>query len=127
MALKDIIELEFADNPSRLLKELGLQTKLFKKIKENILTRLMARPELEIIVLEFRRDGMYFGEIKYGNTEHYQQTQAERGHSARITRRRDQSRLAESEISGDDGDSNGEDNESGWSLESLLRRQLGKK
>ena len=126
MAIRDCVELDFAENPSRLLRELGLQTKQFESIKTNILTRLISRPELEIIVLEFRRGGLYYGEVFYGDTERYKQAQASRSHSARSTRRRDSDRPTEPEIDRDDGDSDSE-GDGGWSLESLLRRQFGKK
>ena len=127
MALRDVIELDFEEDPSRLLEQLGLKTNQFEATKSNILTRLMARPELAMIVLEFRRDGMFLGEIKYGDKEHYTDARKKRGEALGRAARRDQDRLKESEVGGDDGILDDPPDRSGWSLEQLLRRAIGGK
>ncbi len=121
---KYIVKLEFEKDPSQLLKALGLRTNAFKKVKENILTRLMGRPDLEIIVLEFQRSGLFYGEISYGDRERYREAQKVRSNAARSARRRDQDRLEESEASGDDGVSDGTPDKPGRTLEQLLRSQI---
>ena len=121
MALKDCVELEFAENPSRLLEELGLQTKQFEATKSNILTRLIGRPDLAMIVLEFRRGGMYYGEVQYNDTERYRQARNERSKIIGQSSRRDSNRPAEPATGGDDGVLDGSSGDSGWSLEQLLR------
>jgi len=123
MALKDCVELEFAENPSRLLEELGLQTKQFEATKSNILTRLIGRPDLAMIVLEFRRGGMYYGEVQYNDTERYRQARTRRSEIIGQSARRDQDRPKEPEAGGDDGVSDGSTSD-GWSLEQLLSSQL---
>jgi hypothetical protein len=122
MALKYAIELEFEKDPARVLKELGLKTKQFQKIKENILTRLMAHPELTMIVLEFRREGMFLGEIRQNEYEHYTEARKQRSEDIGRASRRDQDRLEEPEVSGDDGSDDGKTSSGGRVLESLLRR-----
>jgi len=123
VAVRDCVELEFGENPSRLLEELGLQTKQFKKIKENILTRLISRPNLCMIVLEFRRDGLFYGEVEQNDTEHYRQTRKSRSEAIGRTRGRDQGGLEEPEAGRDDGIPDREASD-GWSLEQLLSDRL---
>ena len=123
MAVRDCVELEFAENPSRLLEELGLQTKQFEATKSNILTRLAGRPDLAMIVLEFRRGGMYYGEVTYDERKYYAETRKQRGEALGRARRRDSNRPTESEVGGDDGVSDGSSGD-GWSLERLLRSKL---
>ncbi len=127
MAIRDCIELEFEGNPSRLLKELGLQTGQFKKIKENILTRLISRPNLAMIVLEFRRAGLFYGEVSYGDTERYQQARKCRGEAIGRAARRDSSGLEEPEVGGDDGVYDSAADQPGRSLEQLLRGQIARR
>lgn len=124
MAVRDCIELEFTGNPSRLLGELGLQTRQFKKIKENILTRLISRPNLAMIVLEFRREGLFYGEVQFNDTEHYTEARKRRSEAIGRAAGRDQDRLAEQEVGGDDGVSDSAADRSGRGLESLLRARL---
>ena len=79
MAFRDIVELNLEDNPAQLLRALGLASKQFEKVKQNIMIRIISRPEIQMIVLEFRRgEGLYYGEIKRGDTESYRQTQEQR-------------------------------------------------
>ncbi len=116
-----VVKLKFEDDPSKLLKALGLRTSAFRKVKQNILTRLMGRPDIEIIVLEFNRTGLYYGEISYGDTARYKQAQIERSNTARLARRRDQVRLEEQKAGRDDGIPDREDDQPGRTLEQLLR------
>ena len=125
MAVRDCIELEFVKDPSRLLEELGLKTKQFETTKSNILTRLAGRPEIQIIVLEFQRSGLYYGEVTYGKSEHYRQTRTQRGEALGRAARRDSNRLEEPTVGGDDGVLDGSSGD-GWSLEQLLSTQLAK-
>ena len=124
---KYFVELEFESDPTRLLAELGLRTKQFQRVKENILTRLVARPEISMIVLEFQPSGMYYGEVKYGERERYTEARKRRSEAIGRAARRDQSGPEESAIDGDDGVSDGETDRSGWGLESVLRRQIARR
>ena len=123
MALQAVIELDFEKDPSRLLEELGLTTKQFEATKSNILTRLVGRPDLAMIVLEFRRGGMYYGEVTYDERKYYAETRKQRGEALGRARGRDSNRPTESEVGGDDGVLNREASD-GWSLERLLRSKL---
>ncbi len=113
------IRLDFGRDPSQLLKVLGLRTKAFLKVKENIFTRIAGNPQIEVIVLEFNRGGMFYGEIT--DTEHYREAQELRSNSARLARQRDSDRPEEPEASRDDGIRDGEDDQPGRTLEQLLR------
>ncbi len=119
-----VVKLKFEKDPSQLLKALGLRTNAFKKVKQNILTRLMGRPDLEIIVLEFQRSGLFYGEISYGDRERYREAQKQRSNAARSARRRDQDRLEESEASGEAGVFDSTPDQPGRTLEQLLRSQI---
>ena len=127
MAIRDCIELSFEENPSRLLGELGLQTKQFKRTKENILTRLMAHPEFAMIVLEFRREGLFYGEVQFGQSDNYTETRKSRSEAIGRAARRDQDRPEEPTVNGNDGIPDCTDDESGWGLESLLRAQIARR
>ena len=129
MAQRDIITLNFEDNPSQLLKELGLASKGFEKTKSNIFTRLASRPDLALIVLEFRKGkdgGMYYGEIKRGDTESYRQTQEQRSQVSGESAGGDQDRPEKSEIGRDDGILLSEVPQPRWGLEQFLRGSIAK-
>ncbi len=119
---KYIVKLEFEKDPSQLLKALGLRTSAFKKVKENILTRIIGNPQIEVIVLEFNRGGMFYGELT--DTESYREAQKVRSNAARSARRRNQDRLEESEASGNDGVFDSTPDKLGRTLEQLLRNQI---
>lgn len=122
---KYVIELNFKDDPSRLLKALGLRDRAFRKVKERILTRLASRPSLEMIVLEFRREGLFYGEVQYGDSKRYKQARKSRGEAdQRANARRNQDRPEEREVDSDDGVSDASEDQTGWSLEQILRRTI---
>jgi len=129
LAQRDIVTINFEDNPSQLLKELGLASKGFEKTKSNIFTRLAGRPDLAMIVLEFRKGkggGMYYGEIQRRDTESYRQTQEQWGQISGESTGRDQDRSQKSEVSGDDGVLPGEVSQPRWGLEQFLRGSITK-
>lgn len=129
MGSKYISELEFEEDPSALLKALGMRTGQFRKLKQNILTRLAARPELDMIVIEFRRNGgMFYGEVRYRDTERYRQARKSRSEAnQRANAGRDQDRSEERPTNTNDGIRDGSEDRTGWSLEQLLRRGVAKR
>ena len=127
MSHQAIVELEFKDNPAQLLRVLGLRTKQFEKIKGNIQTRLISKPRLQMIVLEFRRGGMFYGEIEYGSKDNYTEARKRRSEAIGRAARRDSGGPEEPEVNGDDGILDGEADQSGWGLESLLRREIAER
>jgi len=129
LAQRDIVTINFEDNPSQLLKELGLASKGFEKTKSNIFTRLAERPDLAMIVLEFRKGkggGMYYGEIQRRDTESYRQTQEQRSQISGESTRGDQDRPEKPEIGRDDGVFVSEVPQSEWGIEQLLRSSIAK-
>ena len=127
MAFRDIVELNLEDNPAQLLRALGLASKQFEKVKQNIMIRIISRPEIQMIVLEFRRgEGLYYGEIKRGDTESYRQTQEQRSQISGESTRGDQDRPEKPEIGRDDGVFSGEVPQPRWGLEQFLRSSVTK-
>ena len=127
MAFRDIVELNLEDNPAQLLRALGLASKQFEKVKQNIMIRIISRPEIQMIVLEFRRgEGLYYGEIKRRDTESYRQTQEQRSQISGESTRGDQDRPEKPEIGRDDGVLLSEVPQPRWSLEQFLRGSVTK-
>ena len=127
MAFRDIVELNLEDNPAQLLRALGLASKQFEKVKQNIMIRIISRPEIQMIVLEFRRgEGLYYGEIKRRDTESYRQTQEQRSQISGESTRGDQDRPEKPEIGRDDGVFVSEVPQSEWGIEQLLRSSIAK-
>ena len=127
MAFRDIVELNLEDNPAQLLRALGLASKQFEKVKQNIMIRIISRPEIQMIVLEFRRgEGLYYGEIKRGDTESYRQAQEQRSQVSGESAGGDQDRPEKSEIGRDDGILLSEVPQPRWGLEQFLRGSIAK-
>jgi len=127
MAFRDIVELNLEDNPAQLLRALGLASKQFEKVKQNIMIRIISRPEIQMIVLEFRRgEGLYYGEIKRRDTESYRQAQEQRSQISGESTRGNQDRPEKPEIGRDDGVFSGETSEPRWGLEQFLRGSVTK-
>lgn len=127
MAHRDVVGIDFEKDPIGLLDELGLTTKTFQNVKQKIMTRILGCPELQMIVLEFRRgEGFYYGEIRYGQRDDYKQAQKQWSEASGRAAWGDQSGSEESTASGDDGIPDGQADHSGGVLERLLRGTIAR-